>query len=240
MKKSSLFAIFLIITVLQLSGQKTKDVLYLKNGSIIYGTLMEISNDQYKLKGSDGSIFIYSAGEVDRYAKEIPSFAGRKKSGMTFALEAGLLIGAQSNEYKAPFSFNAIAGYTIEKKNMLGIGTGAEFLGKTFVPVFAEYKYTFRDKRVSPFLFARGGILMHVGADEESDNTYYYNATDYKGGATLTFGTGLSWAGEDVETYLSFAYRYAQTSYVQTDYNHMDVTYENNYNRLEVKFGFRF
>jgi hypothetical protein len=240
MKKLIFISILLFIIVLQSYGQKTKDVLYLKNGSMIYGTLMEISNEQYKLKGSDGSIFIFPTSDVDRYAKEVPSFAGRKKSGMTFALEAGLMIGAQSNEYKAPFSFNAIAGYTIEKNHMAGIGTGAEFLGKTFVPLFLEYKYTIRDKRVSPFLFARGGALIHVGPDEESDNTYYYYNKEYKGGATLTLGTGLSWATEGLETYLSFAYRYAQTSYIQTDYNHQDITYENNYNRLEVKFGFRF
>jgi hypothetical protein len=239
MKKSIFFAILLIICAVNSYGQKSKDVLYLRNGSIIYGTLMEISNGQYKLKGSDGSIFIYSTGEVEKYAKEVPAFAGRKKSGMTFGLEAGLMVGAQSNEYKAPFSFNAIAGYTIEKKNTLGIGSGAEFLGKTFIPLFFEYKYTFRDKKVSPFLFARSGILMHAGPDE-TDDIYYYNNKDYKGGATLTFGTGLSWAGEDIETYVSFAYRYAQTSYVQTEYNQQDVTYENNYNRLEVKFGFRF
>jgi hypothetical protein len=239
MKKLLFFAILLIICAINSYGQKSKDVLYLKNGSMIYGTLMEISNEQYKLKGSDGSIFIYAADEVEKYAKEVPAFAGRKKSGMTFALEAGLLIGAQSSEYKAPFSFNAIAGYTIEKKNSLGIGSGAEFLGKTFVPLFFEYKYTFRDKKVSPFLFSRGGILMHAGSDETDNTNYYYNK-DYKGGATLTFGTGLSWANEDLETYISFAYRYAQTSYVQTDYNHQDITYENNYNRLEVKFGFRF
>jgi hypothetical protein len=243
MKKTILTTILLIIMILQLSGQKTKDVIYLKNGSIIYGTLIEISNEQYKLKGSDGSIFIYSAGEVDRYAKEAPVFAGRKKNGMTFALEAGFLVGAQANEYKAPFSFNAIAGYTIEKKNMLGIGTGAEFLGQTFAPLFLEYRYTFKDRKFSPYLFMRSGVLIHLGNDENTyDSSYpqYYYAKDYKGGASLNIGTGLSWAGEDVETYLSFSYRYAQTSYVQSEYNQQDVTYTNNYNRLEVKFGFRF
>jgi hypothetical protein len=240
MKKICSLSILLFIIVLQSYGQKTKDVIYLKNGSMIYGTLMEISNNQYKLKGTDGSIFIYSSDEVERYAKEAPEFAGRKKAGMTFALEAGLLVGAQTNEYKAPFSFNAVAGYTIEKKNTLGIGSGAEFFEKTFVPLFFEYRYTIRDKRVSPFLFARGGTLIHVGADDDSDNTNSYDKHDYKGGASLTFGTGLSWAREDIETYLSFAYRYAQTSYVQTEYNQQEVTYENNYNRLEVKFGFRF
>jgi hypothetical protein len=240
MKKISFISILLFITVLQSSGQKVKDVIYLKNGSMIYGTLIEISNNQYKLKGSDGSIFIYSSDEVDRYAKEAPEFAGRKKAGMTFALEAGLLVGAQTNEYKAPFSFNVIAGYTIEKKNSLGIGSGAEFLEKSFIPLFFEYRYTMRDRRVSPFLFLRSGILMHVGSDDDTDNTNYDIKQDYKGGASLTFGTGLSWASEEVETYLSFAYRYAQTSYVQKEYNQQEVTYENNYNRLEVKFGFRF
>jgi hypothetical protein len=238
MKKLILVSILLFIISLHSYSQKAKDVLYLKNGSIIYGTLMEISNEQYKLKGSDGSIFIYPVGEVERYAKEVPSFTGRKKSGMTFALEAGLLIGSQSSEYKAPFSFNALAGYTIASKHMAGIGSGAEFLGKTFVPLFLEYKYTIRDKRVSPFLFARGGILIHVGADDESE--YYYYNKDYKGGPSFTLGTGLSWATEGLETYISFAYRYSQTSYIQEDYNHQEFTYENNYNRLEVKFGFRF
>jgi hypothetical protein len=243
MKKMTLFCILLIFLTLQSYSQKTKDVLYLKNGSMIYGTLMEISNDQYKLKGSDGSIFIYSSAEVDRYTKEVPSYAGRKKSGMTFALEAGLLVGGQVNDYRAPFSFNAIAGYTIEKKNMLGIGSGAEFLGQTFVPLFLEYRYTFKDKKFSPYLFMRSGLLIHAGNDENTyDTSYpqYYYAKNYRGGPSLNIGTGLSWAGEDVETYVSFSYRYARTSYDQAEYNQQDVSYTNNYHRLEVKFGFRF
>jgi hypothetical protein len=56
----------------------------------------------------------------------------------------------------------------------------------------------------------------------------------------LAVGTGISWAKEDMETYLSFAYRYAQTSYKQNNYNDIIYTYKNNYNRLEIKFGFKF
>jgi hypothetical protein len=243
MKKFTFSAILLIIIIFQASGQKVKDAVYLKNGSIIYGSLIEISNNQYKIKGSDGSIFIYASDEVDHFAKETPQFAGRKKSGMTFGLEAGFLAGAQSNSYKAPFSFDVVAGYTIEKKSMLGIGTGAEFLEKTFVPLFLEYRYTMRDRKVSPFFFFRSGLLMYLGSDDETEYPYYpqyYQRKEYAGGASLNVGTGLSWAGEDVETYLSFSYRYAQTSYLQTEYNQTDVTYKTNYNRLEVKVGFRF
>ena len=52
MKNLLLFVIILIINVFYLSAQKTKDVLYLKNGSIIYGALTEVYADQYKMQTS--------------------------------------------------------------------------------------------------------------------------------------------------------------------------------------------
>ena len=241
MKKYLTLVIMLTFIALPLMSQKTKDAIYLKNGSIIYGKLMEISDDQYKIQTSDGSLFIYSFDEVDKFIKESPRFEGRKTSGPGFSLEAGLLIGSQNSEFDAPFSFNLIVNYTTITKNILGIGSGVEFMGSTFSPLFFEYKRLFYDRKTTPFIFFRGGTLIHTGGDEENDpyNQYYY-PKDYKGGASLGIGTGISWAKEDIETYLTFAYRYAQTSYKQRNYNDITYTYKNNYNRLEVKFGFKF
>ena len=73
MRKYLLVSIVLIFNISLLSAQKTKDVLYLKNGSIIYGNLIEIVSDQYKIKTSDGSIFMFSADEVEKFIKEAPS-----------------------------------------------------------------------------------------------------------------------------------------------------------------------
>lgn len=61
MKTYFFIAILLIITVYQSSAQKTRDVLYLRNGSMINGTLMEITDNQYKIQTSDGSLFIFSS-----------------------------------------------------------------------------------------------------------------------------------------------------------------------------------
>lgn len=243
MKKYLFTTIILIIIAYQSSAQKTKDVLYLKNGSVINGTLLEISDNQYKIKTTDGSLFIFSAPEVDKYAKEIPVFDGRKRTGFGFALEAGFLVGAQSSKYDAPFSFNCIAGYTIDTKNTLGIGSGAEFLGQTFTPLFFEYKHLFNEKKTAPFIFLRSGILLHLGSDKEIDDFNYpqYNVPrDFSGGASMTVGTGISWIGQDIETYITFAYRYAQTSYMETDYYQHDATFKNYFNRLELKIGFKF
>jgi hypothetical protein len=238
MKKHLLALILLIIIGYQLSAQKTKDVLYLKNGSVINGTLIEINDNQYKIKTSDGSLYAYSLQEVDKYVKGTSEYDGRKTSGGGFALEAGFMIGSQGSRYVMPFSFNCIAGYNINTSNFLGLGSGVEFLGQTFTPVFFEYKYLINDNKIAPFVFMRSGYLLHVGSGSESTNDTYpvYNAEhDYKGGGSLAIGTGISWGSSDMDTYLSFAYRYARTSYKQGN-----ATYKNNYNRLELKFGFKF
>lgn len=241
MKKNLTILITLIIMALPLHAQKMKDALYLKNGSIVYGKLLEISDNKYRIQTSDGSIFNYSSDEVDRFYKEVPRFDSRKSTGAGFVIEAGLLIGSQNSEFDAPFSFNLLVNYTTYSKNIFGLGSGVEFLGSTYSPVFFEYKRLFNVKKTAPFVFFRGGALLHTGGDEEADpNNPYYYPKDYKGGSSFAIGTGISWSKEDIETYLSFAYRYAQTSYTQGSYNDVIYKYESNYNRLEVKFGFKF
>lgn len=245
MKKLIGLAIMLIFMFFPLSAQKNKDVLYLKNGSSIYGKLLEVTDSIYKIKTPDGSIFIFSSAEVKKFSNEMPPFDGRKKSGFGFVMEAGLLIGAQSSDYKAPFSFNFLVNMTSNTQNIFGLGSGVEFLGQSFTPIFIEYKYLFSDRKTTPFIFFRGGKLFHLNGDFQ--HTDYVppqtnNGRSYDGGGSFTCGTGISWAKDDGETYLSFAYRNVHTSYTDDFSNPQQVkyTYKNSYNRLEIKFGFRF
>ena len=242
MKRHLIIFIILIFIIFPISAQKAKDVLYLKNGSIIYGKLIEIIDDQYKLQTADGSIFIYKSSEVEKFTKESPLIINRRTDGASFALEAGLLAGAQNTGYSAPFSFNFLAGMTYNTKNIISLGSGVEFIGKPFTPLFLEYKYLMYERKTTPFLFFRGGALFQVGGDDSEtyDINYNYNPFNYKGGMSLAFGSGISWSKEEYEAYLSFAYRYAHTSYQRMEYNLGTVTYNNYLNRLEIKFGFRF
>jgi hypothetical protein len=243
MKKTIAATVVLIFMLMPLSAQKKKDVLYLKNGSTIYGRLIEASDSQYKIKTADGSLFIYSTREVEKFINETPYFEGRKKKGLGFSLEAGMLIGSQNTNYRAPFSFNILGSYTVSTKNIFSLGSGVEYLGEPFNPLFLEYKHIMQDKKNVPFIFIRGGRLMHL-KDDSKNSGYYYSSydysKDYKGGLSLTIGTGISWVKEDYETYLSFAYRYAHTSYTQNNYNNFAETYQSSYNRLEIKFGYKF
>jgi hypothetical protein len=237
---SSLLLIFTFITI---SAQKQKDALYLKNGSIIYGKLLEVNDDHYRIKTPDGSLFIFASAEVQKFVNESPIFEGRKKGGAGVAMEGGFLIGAQTADYKAAFSFNVMGNITTNTRNIFGLGTGVEYLGNTFTPLFFEYKYIFSEKKTTPFIFFRAGRLFHLKAEDNSDSFSYQQSNyqkDYSGGGTFTIGTGISWASEDGETYLSFAYRNAHTSYAQENAARLTETYRNTYNRLEVKLGFKF
>ena len=54
------------------TNEDTEDVIYLKNGNIIRGTLVEqIPNKSYKIETSDGSIFVYEVEEILEITKEV-------------------------------------------------------------------------------------------------------------------------------------------------------------------------
>ena len=56
------------------SFAQTKDVVYLKNGSVIKGHVVEfVPNGNIKIQTADGSIFVYGASEVEKIKKEEPS-----------------------------------------------------------------------------------------------------------------------------------------------------------------------
>lgn len=241
MKKHFLFVFLLMILSAGISAQKSRDALYLKNGSIIYGKIIEISESAYRIETLDKSIFEFPSTDVEKFTKEDQKTEDRKLSGPGFAIEAGVLAGAQNNSLKAPFSFNILASYTIDKQNILSLGSGVEFLNSTFAPLFFEYKRLLNEKRITPFIFLRGGGLLHIGSEgSDLDQNQYGYPRDYSGGSSFGIGTGISRIKDDVETYISFGYRYAYTSYKQNEYNNVTYTYKSNYNRLEIKVGFRF
>lgn len=72
MKKLILFFSALLVTALVSAQQKNLiDVVYLKNGSIIRGIIIEqIPNTTIKLKTSDGNLFIYETSEIEKITKE--------------------------------------------------------------------------------------------------------------------------------------------------------------------------
>ena len=71
MKKFLLLAFGLLACVQLSFAQKMIEAVYLKNGSVIYGTIIEqIQGESVRIKSRDGSIFLFRASEIDRITRE--------------------------------------------------------------------------------------------------------------------------------------------------------------------------
>lgn len=92
--KKILFVILALSMSLTLSAQK-RDVIYMKNGSVIRGQITEIADSKVKISTKDGSVFVYDMTEIDRMEKEekAPAFDLRTKSDKVwnFGVTAGYM-----------------------------------------------------------------------------------------------------------------------------------------------------
>ncbi len=71
---TSVIALFLIFPFLLIAQNYEEDVVYLKNGSIIHGLIIEqIPNQSIKIQTKDNSIFFFKMEEIEKITKESPS-----------------------------------------------------------------------------------------------------------------------------------------------------------------------
>jgi hypothetical protein len=244
MKKIIILIISLIFLPLQIQAQDASDVLYLKNGSRIYGKLVEVADNQYKMKTADGFLFTFSSSEIEKFVLGSKSEPKEVKiinpNGFGFGIESGFLLGSGNEHFFLLFSFNPMVTYTLNSRHTFGLVSGVELFDQFHVPLFLEYRYNILSKSVSPFIYARGGGLMSLGGDD--------SYTDYKGGWSCGAGTGFRWPIGGYESYLKFGFRYAYTVYTEEN-SYMSTypleytvkyTYHNNFYRLELKWGFKF
>lgn len=151
-----------IISVMSVYCQKQTDIIYLKNGSILKGILIEqVPNETYTLKMADGSIFVFKAEEIIKITKEgnIKNqkpfvYKEQEKKYVYFhAIEPvmGIFLGGRSyntypsfyttqlpksnvvSGYPNMFGIHSISQFQGRKNHMHGIGIGLEFFFKSNV-----------------------------------------------------------------------------------------------------------
>ena len=81
MKRTLLFFVCLMGMTFAFAQTSLQDVVYLKNGSIIRGDIMEYTpNDTVKIMTADGSVFVYDFAQVEKFAKEQPISTANKNA----------------------------------------------------------------------------------------------------------------------------------------------------------------
>ena len=160
--------IFLIVAGMMtflstVSAQALKDVVYLKNGSVIRGTIVEqVPNESLKITTKDGSVFICQMGDVERITKEAPVKKNLKeevKVSYRGFVDLGYTIGVGAVSNSDRVELTTTHGVQIIPEFFVGAGVGvnyyhvAEGNGPCLsIPVFVDVRTDILRSNITPFV----------------------------------------------------------------------------------------
>ena len=211
-----------------------EDVVYLKNGSVIHGMIIEqIPNESIKIQTRDKNIFVYRMDEVMKITKEEtaapsqeinvvreePATGSVKQKGYTNILEFtfardqlrnhsnNALTGSAKSSSQMSVGIQNIMGYLFNPHFSAGAGIGLHFYpGIILVPMFADFRFNFTRESVTPFISAAAGYSF----------TYmevfgFESTKDYFGGLLVNPAFGVKFGSKSGKAFIiSLGYRYQE------------------------------
>lgn len=254
MRVSLLLFVFLISSTLFAQRGK-RDVVYLKNGSIVRGTIvLQDPNKMIKLKTADNSLWVFTNEQIDSI-KRTDIVRNPPKTGYFNLTEMGVLAGNYSNATKAPFTLINVSSWYFEEGFSTGLGVGIEFSNETYLPVVADFRYYIRDKRPLPFISLQAGYSIALGGSYEQT---FYAVDDIrmspinfagpmpsssgpiaaKGGLLINPAIGIQTPlNDNLALTFSAGYRWMKHRYIRSSDSY---TLDIDYNRLSLKVGLLF
>ncbi len=246
-----ILTIFFSLTLFA-QGRK-RDLVYLKNGSIIRGTIiLQDPGKMIKVKTPDRNLWVFAYDQVDSIARVV-KVKSPQKAGYFNLTEIGVLAGNSANYKKDPFAFLNINSWKFENGFSTGIGVGVEFFEETYLPVVADFRYYIRNFGAMPFVSLQGGYSIPLGGTY-SQQVYYSSPVTWdvlaprppvmtttdisaRGGWLLNPAIGIQ-APINGNLALTFSagYRMMRHRYGKDDTYKLDV----DYNRLSLKVGLLF
>lgn len=186
------------------------DVILLRNGATIKGTIKEIiPGKQIVIERRDGMIFEIPVEKIAALT-DLDHLAERRRELKTITPQINLItgwenvtvIGFRHGEGDTYFSFSATNGALIGKHIYLGLGVGWDnYPSGDMVPIFANVRYFFDVKPVRPFFTTEFSYSLGW-LDSQSGANY--------GGLTLSVGLGtklIFTAESDASPIVQIGYR---------------------------------
>jgi|GEM_PF-1117722 len=216
------------------------DVLYLKNGSVIHGTVLAYDSATIRMENQVKDTLVYPVQDVARVAR-MPRPLLVSRQGVYGIMEAGVQFSGDEG-----LVLRAIAGYRFAWQWQGGIGIGLDDYELRSVPVFADIRYDFSRKTHSLFTYAGAGISMPWPSSEQ----LVRNEDPEKKIPGLYVHAGLGYkirSGHNNSLHLSAGYSYASmtTKYPIRNWTTGEplgtyTTYNYSYNRVTITLGYSF
>lgn len=182
-QKTLFVLIMMALSSITFAQSNTEDVLYLKNGSIIRGKIVDqMSPDKVRVELMGGSVFVFAKAEIDsmkrenvikRKQKEIQTNYYRKDRGFRNMTELAIIYGVNfknnpnGNYDNGPddigLSLQTINGYQVWPYLFVGGGIGIDrFITyqQTFSPFFLRLSSEFLKRKVTPYIYTDAGYSV--------------------------------------------------------------------------------
>lgn len=221
--------------------EKGQDAIYLKNGSILYGKILEYTEGkEVKIEIIGHNVLVFPVSEVEKTAYKLTGNTNYlPQKGFVLGSSFSFLGGSNNS---VGFNFNC--SYQFLNRMSAGLGTGIEFFNYQVMPVYAEFNYSLLKTSLTPFFTAKAGYSFPLSKPIDD----YWDNTDYKGGILASAGIGLRKDFQNKFSLLfSLGYRYQKLRTV-TEYNpwyyaqdiNDSMTRIDHLKRINVSVGFLF
>ena len=219
-----------------------QEVVYLKNGSIIKGSIIEqIPNESLKIQTADGSIFFYKVAEIEKITKEVPPRKNTQSqrnfqykeydiAGYRGFVDLGYTI-KTGNYGENRLELTSSHGHQFNPHFFLGMGSGFHYYTDAdalILPLFIDMRGTILQGMVSPFFGVKTG--------------YSFNTSDkFKGGIYLAPAFGVRFmVAEKTALNLSIGYTAQWLDYQTYYYGYRYDESKKNIEGFSLKLGVEF
>ncbi len=194
--------------VISAVAQRYSDVVFLKNGSVIRGTITEqIPNSSLKIVTSDGSVLHCELDDVEKISKEPTKSNFNKRnngsaSGYRSYINAGYTVSTNNMVSEDHIDLATVHGYHLNPFLFAGVGVGATYFYNSNVwllPVFAEVRGILPTSGlVKPYIGLRIGASIGLSRQTYIDEYGDYYEFGYGSGLYLTPSLGLEISRFDI------------------------------------------
>ncbi|MFT5834185.1 MAG: sRNA-binding regulator protein Hfq [Cognaticolwellia sp.] len=241
-----LLTIGLLTCFINADAQYYEEVVYLTNGSVIRGNVLEQTKETIKIEITGGSILVYKMSEVEKIVKEEKKLKFKKKerdyqikeTGYYNAISVGFLPGlGQFGDFAFGGSLHYTFGYQYKPILGAGIGIGGDAYIydaiQNIIPIYLEGRGYFSNKPFSAYYSVNAGYGFALRSNA-------WNVTDEKGGIYVHPKIGFRFPSRSNAAFtMELGYSYQRATFTYDDWQ---GRYEDkiSFRRISMRFGVLF
>ena len=235
-----------------------QDVVFLKNGSIIHGTVVElVPNESIRIKTMYNDVILFKMDEIQKITREQSPLVSPQRErltddkvkthGFTSILEFFYSSGSFAEDITqdepnklTSLGFVTVNGYMFNPHLSTGIGIGIQgYDNFGIVPVYADVRFNVLKGTITPF------VSFDVGYSVSTDEIVSHKEPKTQGGVYSNLSIGIKFFTREAQALaFSFGYTYQDMKVYTFDYDQYfpsEKYWEDNpIENMALKFSFVF